>query len=300
MWRCSGIMLESDAWSDPQSELTEELEVAPSKPAGGLNRASLGMDSAPARQRCVVPRVQPSQVNGSDQRVPEYWDQTVPVWHAASTTTTKRKSSASASTSHRDRFGELGRAAARWFEGDDGAASDTAASEENSGESNSNGGCSSGRSAGGAGHYSEVSFDAILAMYESSLVEKSFNPSRRDGWVLGALAVTPRHDHARRRLWPRRTFAGRRPFPHLVSRAVELSPSRPPMIGALQVESVRRLQVAIAQTRICDPTSSPSCNNSHCKLESATFRGRRRSCDFQTHQLDTLSFSTPMLTTSSS
>lgn len=60
-------MVES-SWSDSQSTLTTELGSA--------------VDSIDTpRRRCVVPKVRPRQRNGSDdQEVPEYWDQTVPVW----------------------------------------------------------------------------------------------------------------------------------------------------------------------------------------------------------------------------
>jgi hypothetical protein len=81
-------MLESE-WSDPQSGLTEELGLAPAS-AVAPNPSSLDCAAfdAPQRFRCVVPRVQPSQRNRSDQRVPVYWDQIVPVWRAGGASAT--------------------------------------------------------------------------------------------------------------------------------------------------------------------------------------------------------------------
>ncbi|KAG0564722.1 hypothetical protein M758_8G129400 [Ceratodon purpureus] len=303
-------MLESE-WSDPQSELTEELGFA-SRPAVASDPSRFYTAFAAPQQRCVVPKAQPSQLNRSDQRVPVYWDQTVPVWEDGrpSSSATKRKASASHGR-------ELQGRCARQLEGGGASSSDTM-SVENSGENCwccSRGDYSTRRGDDGASTNSpEVSFDAILSMYESSLVEKSSKWSRRDWWVLGAL-LNPRsrsrgfkprvHDQR----GPRRRFAGGRRFPGGLNISVQFSASGALMEDTVvdhdEVESVRRLRVAIERTSIHDvEPPSAICHNSYCRSTrmrnaNAILLERRRSCDFQNHR-DPLSYATRMLTTSSS
>lgn len=130
-------MLES-AWSEPQSGVTEELGLAMSPDDGGaaltLNPLRFchhfASGDATPRQRCVMPKAQPSSHNQSDQRVPVYWDQTVPVWEGGggAASATKRKAAASHGR------GSLGRDSRRFVGGGRALSSDTA-SLENSGES---------------------------------------------------------------------------------------------------------------------------------------------------------------------
>lgn len=67
-------------WSEAESGVTVEATQAGQD--GGQSDASSG--SAPCR-RCVTPKVELPALNRSDQRVPVYWDQIVPVWQSSET-----------------------------------------------------------------------------------------------------------------------------------------------------------------------------------------------------------------------
>lgn len=187
-------MVESSSWSDPQSALTMEL---------GFGDVAAYVSDAP-RRRCVVPKVRRRQLNGNDQRVPEYWDQTVPVWSCKETRisgSSRRKA---------DSVCKHGESSPRFGDGNG-----VTMFLDNKLESCC---CEDGRPehsahVDGAAAASEVSFDAILSMYQSALVENCFKQSRGDSWVVGAQLLlkrsrrrkSTRHDDERRLL---RHFAG--------------------------------------------------------------------------------------------
>jgi len=141
----------ASSWSDPQSVVTTELGEG-------------DVTDAP-RRRCEVPKVGLRQHNGSDQQVPVYWDQTVPVWSSCKEarsriSISKRKRKADSLCRHGK--------SSRLFGGGPGGAGGVTMFVDKTLPGNCC--CKDGREHS-AGAASEVSFDVIMSMYRGSVVE---------------------------------------------------------------------------------------------------------------------------------
>ena len=290
------IRMQFSAWSEAESGATMEVGLAPV----GEGAAPNGWhdDAFTAPRRYVLPKVQPA-LNKSDQQVPVYWDQTVPVLpscnHPEAASSKRKLAHTSSGIGHCERRFS---AYLRRSSGNDASSEGT--------ENDYNGGYGSRRNFADANEISnsEVSFDDIMSMYESSLMEKISHKWSR------ALRAILKHRSRKRhvcrpRLW--RSFAGGLNSSATVGISVQLKCSRfgqRHVSGDLDECMLRSLQEAIERTSICDASSSNS-HHSDMSLQLSTdhaiFQVRR--CDFQDQlqrRCDSLTFTTPMLTTSSS
>lgn len=282
--------MQCSSWSEAESGLTMEVGFVP---FGDGGRG--GGFTSP--RRCVLPKVQPV-VNRSDQQVPVYRDQTVPEWRSCNQpegASSKRKlAHGSSGIGHGDRCPSR---YLRASPGDDASIEGT--------EKDCNGGYGGERNSEGATEISnpQVSFDDIMSMYQSSIMEKTSHKGSR------ALREILKHRSRNRyvyrpRLW--RRFARKLDSSDTVGISVQFKCSRfgqRHVSGDVEESLLRSLQEAIERTSICDSSSS-NLHNSNMGLlpaDHAVFQVRR--CDLQDQfqrRCDSLTFATLMLTTSSS
>lgn len=152
-------MTQFSAWSESESGVTMEIGLA----LGGEDAAADCGHSDASRlpERCVIPKVQPA-LNRSDQRVPVYRDQTVPEWPSCKQAALAKFKGKSAHTSSGVSYGECyhtvyHRSSPRIL------ASSRGYEEEHNGDY--------GRWSDNATRISsEVSFEDIMSMYQSSLM----------------------------------------------------------------------------------------------------------------------------------
>ncbi|KAG0600340.1 hypothetical protein M758_11G025700 [Ceratodon purpureus] len=242
-------------------------------------------------RRCEVPEVEPV-VCRFDQQVPVYRDQTVPEWHRPAGASSKRKMEhGSSGIGH----GDLRRSRyVRASRGDDAVVEGT--------EKDCYGSYGRETNSGGAteSFHPQVSFDDIMSMYQSSIMEKTSHTGSR------ALRAILKHRCRNRpvyRPWLWRRFARKLDSSASVGISVRLKSSRfgqRHVFGDAEESLLRSLQEAIERTSICDSSS----NNSNMRLlpaDHSVIQVRR--CDLQDQlqrRCDPLTFATLMLTTSSS
>nr|PNR30455.1 hypothetical protein PHYPA_026771 [Physcomitrium patens] len=213
------------SWSESESGVTMEIGLASSgafaRPAAARLGTDFGGHSDSQERRYVIPRVQ-LEFNRSDQLVPVYWDQTVPVWSSneARTSSKRKPSQASRSTANRPT---------------------STAHVKRSPEIAASG---EGFELGAVRASSNVSFDAIMSIYQSSIVERSRKWSR----VLGTILKRRSKKSQNERYRLRRNFTER--FSEL-------------KLGDINEESLRSLQEAIDQTNVLD-------HSTICNLHSGT------------------------------
>lgn len=136
-------MTQFSSWSESESGVTVEIGQARVEEDAGW--------SAPGR--CVIPKVHPPALNRSDQQVPVYWDQTVPVWSSADLDSCKRKPALNNSSSSGSSYGDCCRTVYR-----------RSSPRNPAGDEKVHNGSRTG------GNATKVSFDDIMSMYQSSLM----------------------------------------------------------------------------------------------------------------------------------
>lgn len=265
MWRRLVVLnMVQSSWSEPESVVTMELCVASAGAVSTSAASSIGADFGRStdfvQRRSAIPRVQ-TEIKRSDQQVPVYWDQTVPVLTCKEARESSRKK---ASLSSR---------------GSDHVITPSIYSKSFAGNS------ASGEAyVDEVGDSSAVSFDAILSMYQSSLLEKSCKWSGEFGTMLKRRSRKWHDD--RGRLWRNfaRSFSGWR-------------------LGEVEEESLCNLHETIERENICDHSAIFNLHSGTLSFPQlgAIFQGRRWDFRHQLHnRRDSMTFNTPMLTTRSS
>ncbi|XP_024359698.1 uncharacterized protein [Physcomitrium patens] len=265
------------SWCEAESSLTTEIDPAFVAAVPNGDAHSSGQLNGTSR-RCVTPKVTPG-LNESVQLVPEYWDQTVPVWpcgDAEASSKRKAKRNDGHGRIPRSRLHGHGgtppeynslkncfcnRALGLDHEGNDpvyprGTARIEGGDRE---ECNDEGGRRRADPVAAAQtSCSEVSFDAIMSMYQSSVVEKACQSSR--GLGVKSKRISRKGYDDRRRLW--RNFAGS--FDILV-----LKWSTPRSLRRRDVRdkySVRGLHVTFGGTSACDHSTGNSHGGVHLPI----------------------------------
>jgi hypothetical protein len=284
--------MQFSAWSEAESGVTMEVGVGE-----GATCDSRHADTFASPQRCVLPKVQPA-FNRSDQQVPVYRDQTVPVWLSCNQ---PEAASSKLKLTHKSSgigHGEFSPSTyLRSSPGDDASSEGT--------ETDYNDGYGRRRNFAAASQVSnsEVSFDDIMSMYQSSVMEKTSHKWSRALRAILKHRSRKRHVY-RQRLW--RRLARNLDSSATLGLSVKLKCSRfgqRHAPGDVEESLLWSLQEAIERTSICDSSSSNphTSDMSLLPADHAVFQVRRYDLpDHFQRRCDPLMFTSPMLTTSSS
>lgn len=274
-------MMRLSSWSEAESGVT--MEIGDGGAGDGGEVYAFG-----SPRRCVLPKVE-VEFNRSDQQVPVYQDQKVPVWPSCvqpGGVSLKRKvAHGSSGIGHGERFPSV---YLRCAPGSDAS--------RGGGEKDCNGGRGNSLAVDEVSN-SEVSFDDITSMYQSAVMEKMSHKWSR------ALRAILKHRSKKRSLYRprlRRNVAGSLNSSATIEgiSAQLLRFSQRHVTGDVDESLLRSLQEAIERTSICDCSSDIPHNSDTSLLPRDLTILQVQRCNQRCR--DPLTVTSPTLSTSSS